>query len=270
MTPLFHVADAGVRYGSAEILRSVSLSLYAGEFVAIAGPNGAGKSTLLSLLAGLSAPTTGTCRLGDRSAHQWNRRDFARRVAVVQSTEVASFPFTAGDVVYMGRMPHRRGMYETAEDHTAVAKALATSGMTAFRDREFRTLSAGEKQRVLLASALAQAPGKCCCSTSRPRIWICGIRWNFTRCFCDLSRSGMLVVAVTHDLNLAAAYAPRLILMNQGTDSRRWRGAGRNAVTPYRRRVRGASRRCTRRLPVIHGCSMGIERAGALHCCSPQ
>jgi len=213
--PLFHVGDAGVRYGSAEILRSVSLSLYAGEFVAIAGPNGAGKSTLLSLLAGLSAPTTGTCRLGDRSAHQWNRRDFARRVAVVQSTEVASFPFTAGDVVYMGRMPHRKGMYETAEDHTAVAKALATSGMTAFRDREFRTLSAGEKQRVLLASALAQAPEVLLLDEPAAHLDL-RHQVELHQMLRDLSRSGMLVVAVTHDLNLAAAYAPRLILMNQG------------------------------------------------------
>jgi iron complex transport system ATP-binding protein len=213
--PLFHVAEACVRLGSAEVLRSVSLSLHAGEFVAIAGPNGAGKSTLLSLLAGLSAPTTGACCLANRPAHTWKRRDFARRIAMVQSTEVSSFPFTAGDVVYMGRMPHRRGMYETDEDHAAVAKALATTGMTVFRDREFRTLSAGEKQRVLLASALAQTPEVLLLDEPAAHLDL-RHQVELHQLLRNLSRSGMLVVAVTHDLNLAAAYAPRLILMNRG------------------------------------------------------
>jgi iron complex transport system ATP-binding protein len=213
--PLYEVAEASVRYGSAEVLRSVTLSLHSGEFVAIAGPNGAGKSTLLSLLAGLSAPTTGTCRLGNRRAHEWNRRDFARRVAVVQSTGVVSFPFTAGDVVYMGRMPHRKGMYEIAEDHAAVTKALATTGMTAFRDRQFRTLSAGEKQRVLLASALAQTTEVLLLDEPAAHLDL-RHQVELHQLLRDLSRSGMLVVAVTHDLNLAAAYAPRLILMNRG------------------------------------------------------
>ncbi|MCU1327117.1 MAG: transporter, ATP-binding protein, partial [Bryobacterales bacterium] len=128
MIPLFQLANAGVRYGDAEVLRSVTLAFNAGEFVAIAGPNGAGKSTLLSLLAGLKTPSSGVCLMGERDAHAWNRRDFARRVAVVQATEVTSFPFTASEVVYMGRMPRQKGMYETPEDHEAVEEALERTG----------------------------------------------------------------------------------------------------------------------------------------------
>jgi iron complex transport system ATP-binding protein len=213
--PLFQLVNAGVRYGDAEILRSVSLAFSAGEFVAIAGPNGAGKSTLLSLLAGLKAPSSGVCRLGERDAHAWNRRDFARRVAVVEATDVTSFPFTASEVVYMGRMPHQKGMYETPEDDEAVAHALQRTGMMPFRDREFRTLSSGEKQRVLLASALAQSPEVLLLDEPAAHLDL-RHQVELHQLLRELSQGGLLVVAITHDLNLAAAYASRLILMHKG------------------------------------------------------
>ncbi len=215
MNCLFRVAKAGVRYGDAEVLRSVSLELRAGELVAIAGPNGAGKSTLLSLIAGLAEPTYGTCRFLDRDAAKWNRRDFARRVAVVQQAEPSSFPFTAEEVVHMGRMPHRTGMYESAADHAAVAEALATTGMTALRERAFRTLSGGEKQRILLASALAPAPDVLLLDEPATHLDL-HYQIALHKLLRELSRAGLLVVAVTHDLNLAAAYADRIVLMHEG------------------------------------------------------
>jgi iron complex transport system ATP-binding protein len=212
---LFQVRDAGVRYGASEVLRSACLRLHRGEFVAIAGPNGAGKSTLLSLIAGLSAPSSGECLFLDREAHRWNRRDFARRVAVVLQTEPTAFPFTAEEVVYMGRMPHSTGLYETAEDHAAVAMALAETGTEAFRTRDFRTLSGGEKQRVLLASALAQKPEVLLLDEPSTHLDL-QHQLSLHRLLRELSGKGLLVVAVTHDLNLAAAYAQRIVLMNHG------------------------------------------------------
>lgn len=216
MNQLFRVEKAGVRYGAAEVLRSVSLTLHAGEFVAIAGPNGAGKSTLLSLIAGLSAPTYGECRFLDRKATDWSRRDFARKVAVVQQAEPSSFPFTAEEVVYMGRMPHQTGIYESPVDHAAVVHAMETTGTSAFRGREFRTLSGGEKQRILLASALAQSPQVLLLDEPANHL---DLRHQVSLHILlrDLSRSGLLVVAVTHDLNLAAAYADRMVLMQDGS-----------------------------------------------------
>ena len=215
MSSLFQLESATVRYGSAEVLSAVSLSLEAGAFIAIAGPNGAGKSTLLSLLAGLLAPSSGTCHFEGRDAHRWPRREFARRIAVVQQSEPAVFPFTAEEVVCMGRMPHRTGMYESAEDHAAVARALATTGMTAFAARQYSTLSGGEKQRILLASALAQAPEVLLLDEPASHLDL-QHQVELHKLLRDLSRSGLLVVAVTHDLNLAAAYANRLLLLHQG------------------------------------------------------
>jgi iron complex transport system ATP-binding protein len=215
LTPVYQVADASVRYGSAEVLRSASLSLHPGEFAAIAGPNGAGKSTLLNLLAGLSAPSSGTCDFMGSGAHKWPRRDFAKRVAVVQQAETAAFPFTAEEVVCMGRTPHQAGMYESAEDHAAVAEALKATGMTDFAKREYRTLSGGEKQRILLASALAQAPEVLLLDEPAAHLDL-RHQVELHHMLRDLSRRGILVVSVTHDRTLAAAYATRLILLHKG------------------------------------------------------
>jgi len=215
LSRLFQLEGVGVRYGEAEILRDISLSLHASEFVAIAGPNGAGKSTLLNLLAGLAPPSQGTCKLMDRAAHQWPRREFAQRVAVVQQAEPAAFPFTAEEVVYMGRMPHSTGLTESQADHIAVADALEQTGMSSFRNRDFRTLSGGEKQRVLLAAALAQAPEILLLDEPANHLDL-HHQIALHRILRNLTRKGLLIVAVTHDLNLAAAYADRIILLHQG------------------------------------------------------
>ena len=212
---MFRLSDVGVRYGHVDVLRNVTFTLHAGEFIAIAGPNGAGKSTLLSLLAGLAAPSNGRCLFRDREAHQWRRRDFARRVAVVMQTEPAAFPFTTEDVVSMGRMPHRSGMYETEEDHAAVESALAATDTLAFRSREFRTLSGGEKQRALLASALAQSPEVLLLDEPANHLDL-HHQVALYELLRDLSRRGLLVAAVTHELNLAAAYADRLLILDHG------------------------------------------------------
>lgn len=215
MNSVFCLHDASVRYGNAEVLRSVSLTFHPGEFVAIVGPNGAGKSTLLSLIAGLSAPTSGVCQFLGRNATDWPRREFARRVAVVQQSESSEFPFTAEEVVYMGRMPHRTGMYETQVDHEAVAGALASTEMSRFGQRDFRTLSGGEKRRILLASALAQQPEVLLLDEPASHLDL-KHQVALHEILRGLRRQGLLVVAVTHDLNLAAAYADRLVLMHNG------------------------------------------------------
>jgi iron complex transport system ATP-binding protein len=212
---LFEIRSVSVRFGAAEALRGASLELHAGEFVAIAGPNGAGKSTLLSVIAGLLAPSSGACLFLGQEAHRWNRREFARRAAVMTQAEPTDFPFTAAEVVYMGRMPHATGIYETPADHAAVAKALAETGAEAFRDRDFRTLSGGEKQRVLISSALAQETAVLLLDEPSNHLDL-QHQISLYRLLRDLSRNGMLVVAVTHDLNLAAAYAGRLVLLDEG------------------------------------------------------
>jgi len=213
---LFEIREAGVRYGSADVLSNASLKLYESEFVAIAGPNGAGKSTLLSLIAGLAKPTFGQCLFEGHPAHGWNRREFARRVAVVLQTEPTAFPFTVSDVVAMGRLPHATGLYENGKDTVAIAEALCAVEMERFRHRDFRTLSSGEKQRVLLAAALAQEPQVLLLDEPSSHLDL-EHQLSLHRRLRELSGKGLLVVSVTHDLNLAAAYAERIVLLKEGT-----------------------------------------------------
>jgi iron complex transport system ATP-binding protein len=212
---LFELENVGVRYGKVEVLRSVSLTLNSGEFVAIGGPNGAGKSTLLSILAALKKPSSGSCRFITRETKVWDPRSFARRVAVVLQESSSSFPFTAEEVIYMGRMPHRSGLSETPQDQTAVEQALELTETAQFRHREFRTLSGGEKQRVLLASALAQSPEVLLLDEPSAHLDIYH-QVRLYRLLQQLSGRGLLVVAVTHDLNVALGKADRLLLMHSG------------------------------------------------------
>lgn len=215
MTPLFQFQNAEMRYGSMRILHAISLEASAGEFVAIGGPNGAGKSTLLSLMAGLIRPTGGSCRFLGREIHLWPRRDFAKKVAMVTQSEPSAFPFTAAEVVAMGRMPHASGLYESNHDRAAINDAMIRTGTDKFRDRDFRTLSGGEKQRVILASALAQEPQVLLLDEPATHLDL-EHQVALHQLLHELKQSGLLIIAITHDLNLAAAYADRLLLIHEG------------------------------------------------------
>ena len=150
----FRAASLGFAYG----LHDVSFELPASGLVAIAGPNGAGKSTLLGIMAGLRSPYQGSCIYRDVEVHAWKRREFARRVAFLPQSLRIEFPFTAKEVVLMGRTPYSRGWLESAEDEAAVLRAMDVTDTREFGARDFRSLSGGERQRVILASALAQQP----------------------------------------------------------------------------------------------------------------
>ena len=198
------------------VLHSVNLEMGEGEFVAIGGPNGAGKSTLLGILAGLLTPTEGSCRFCRIEVSKWSRLQFTRQVAVVMQSEPLAFPFTAADVVTMGRTPHLSGFFETSADRAIVTKALQDTETLHLQSRDFRTLSGGEKQRVLLASALAQSPRVLLLDEPATHLDI-QHQVALHELLQKLSRSGLLVVAITHDLNLASAYCDRLVLLSKGT-----------------------------------------------------
>lgn len=211
----FELSELGMAYNGQPVLSGVTLDLKPPQFIAVVGPNGAGKSTLLGILAGLRQGYTGECRYAGRSVAQWPRRDFARQVSAVPQSLRLDFPFRAEEVVLMGRTPHAGGWFDSAEDLRAVEEALRRTDAWEFRRRDFRTLSGGERQRIVLAAALAQ----------QPRVLLLDEPTTFLdiehqlatyRLLRDLARQGMLVVAVTHDLNLAAAYAGRVIALRQG------------------------------------------------------
>ncbi|MBM3766467.1 MAG: ABC transporter ATP-binding protein [Acidobacteria bacterium] len=207
----------GVRcgYGAREVLRGLDCRFAAGEFVSIAGPNGAGKSTLLSLIAGLRDGFTGECLVAEKPLASWSRREFARIVSFVPQSVRIEFPFTARQVVLMGRAPHTGWAGESPDDATHADDAMQRTDSLEFARRDFRSLSGGEKQRVLLAAAVAQA-GRILVLDEPATFLDIEHQRLIYRLLRDLAASGVLVLAATHDLNLAAAYSSRVLLLKEG------------------------------------------------------
>jgi iron complex transport system ATP-binding protein len=204
-----------LRLGEAEILRGVSVAFAEGQMTAIVGPNGAGKSTLMSVLSAFRTHYEGRCLFRGREVREWNRRELAREMAFIPQSVRIEFPFTAEQVVFMGRTPHCRGLFESREDRAAVERALATTDVLGFAGRDFRALSGGERQRVLLASALAQQPAVLL--LDEPTTFLdLQHQVRTYELLRDLCGRGITVVAVTHDLNLAASYADRIVVLAEG------------------------------------------------------
>src|SRR5689334_6457029 len=202
-----------MRYGAADVLAGVNLRLTGGDLTAVVGPNGAGKSTLLGIMAGLRDGYSGECRFDGVEVSRWNRRAFARRVSSVPQATRVEFPFTAAEVALMGRAPHAAGLIESAQDRQAVTDAMRATETLHLCSRDFRSLSGGEQQRVILAAALAQSPEALL--LDEPTTYL-DLRHQVSlyRILRGLCKRGVLVVAVTHDLNLAAAYADRVVVLS--------------------------------------------------------
>jgi iron complex transport system ATP-binding protein len=214
-TPRLELRDVGMAYGPSHVLAHVDLRFDRAQMVALAGPNGAGKSTLLGIMAALRPGYTGSCKLYGIEGPRWRRRDFARKVALVPQSLQFDFPFTAEEVVYMGRTPHAGGFFESPRDRAAAHSAMEMTDMLDFAARDFRSLSGGERQRVVLASAIAQQPEILLLDEPTSSLDLAH-QFSIYALLRKLTASGLLVIAATHDLNLAAAYSDRVVLLRKG------------------------------------------------------
>lgn len=205
---------ADVRLGGRQVLGGVDLSLSAGELLALVGPNGAGKSTLLAALAGDLPPTGGTLHLAGRPVDRWTPRELAVRRAVLPQAATLAFPFTAEEVVRMGRAPWA-GTPEEDEDDEAVAAAMAETEVGGFAARPFSGLSGGERARVALARVLAQRTPLMLLDEPTAALDLRHQELVLALCRARAAR-GDAVAIVLHDLNLAAAYAHRVALLDAG------------------------------------------------------
>lgn len=215
MKPIYTLQGAGLAKSERSILQNLDLELFPGELVCILGPNGAGKSTLLRLLAGLERLSMGQAKLGAQALAGIPRLELAKQVALVEPMVNLNFPFSVEQMVHMGRAPHRDRWFESPADLAAVDSALVAMDCLSLRHRDFRTLSSGEKQRVLVASALAQQT--CVLLLDEPAAFLdIQHQVELFRSLKKLAAQGYLVVAVTHDFNLASAWASRLLLLKDG------------------------------------------------------
>ncbi|RPJ70865.1 MAG: ABC transporter ATP-binding protein [Acidobacteria bacterium] len=209
---------AGTDQSSARAgVHGVSLSVAEGDLVGIIGPNGSGKTTLLRLLAGLLRPSSGRVMLGGRDLHSFSRRELARRVAVVPQETRLAFDFTVQEIVLMGRFPHLGPFEMEGRDDVAIAReALRSTGTLDLADRPFATLSGGEKQRVIIAGALAQAAAVMLLDEPTAALDP-GYQLEITALLRRLNAERRVTMVVaTHDLNRAAALCTDLVLMRAG------------------------------------------------------
>jgi iron complex transport system ATP-binding protein len=199
------------------VLEAVSLSVAAGEIVALLGANGSGKTTLLRLVAGTLRPERGSITLFGRPAEAWGRMALARRISVLpQSLELPS-GFRVAELVAMGRAPHATRLFgSTAEDDRAVELALRDADAHELAGRPIEELSGGERQRVLVAMALAQEPQLLLLDEPTLHLDLA----HQVALLATLRRlrdqRGIAVLAVLHDLNLALAVAPRCVVLHAG------------------------------------------------------
>jgi ABC-type cobalamin/Fe3+-siderophores transport system ATPase subunit len=206
-----------IGYRGRDVLHEVSLDIRAGERVALVGPNGAGKSTLLRALVGTIAPRAGIVRLAGDDVAGLDRAAIARRIAVVPQLVALPFATRVEEVVALGRLPHEdplRGHRQS--DRAAVAAAIDRVGVGHLLGRDARELSLGERQLVLIALAVAQAAPLLL--LDEPTVHL-DLRHQVEamELLIDLNeRDGTTILAVLHDLGLAAHFFPRIVVIDQG------------------------------------------------------
>ena len=207
---------------SAWVINGMEFTVRQGEIVGVIGPNGSGKSSLLKLLTKLVRPQEGTIRLFGAELGTLSRESISRQVAYMPQDLSYDFPFSVLDMVLMGRFPYRRGGlwnlvgWEGQEDLAVAEEAMAQTDVTHLANRMIATLSAGERQRMLLARALAQVPRVLMLDEPTAHLDL-----NHQLDVCRILRLvhaqlQMTVLFVSHDINLASQYCDRILVMKQG------------------------------------------------------
>jgi iron complex transport system ATP-binding protein len=210
----YHSArGAGDSFG----LHDVDLAVQRGTLTGLLGPNGCGKTTLLKLLSGVLAPARGDVLLDGQPLAARSRRDIARRIAVVPQETHPAFDYTAIEMVLMGRHPHLGPFQlEGPHDLSIARDAMLATGTVELAERSYMTLSGGEKQRVVIASALAQAADVLLLDEPTASLDL-GYQLEVASLLSRLNREReVTMVLATHDLNLAASLCDRLVLMRNG------------------------------------------------------
>ncbi|POA51638.1 MULTISPECIES: heme ABC transporter ATP-binding protein [unclassified Pseudomonas] len=214
---MLRVKNLHVRRGGKDVLTGIDLQLAPGEVLGVLGPNGAGKSSLLGALSGELAAHQGRVLLDERELAQWDGVQRARRLAVLPQASSLDFAFRVEEVVGLGRLPHQSGLLR---DQEIVAAALEAADIAHLGGRSYLALSGGERQRVHLARVLAQLwPGEPGHSLllDEPTSALDPLHQHVTlqaiRAFAD---RGVAVLVILHDLNLAARYCDRVLLLEGG------------------------------------------------------
>ncbi len=210
---LLEAEDVVVAHGRRRVIEDLSFTLRRGERVAVVGPNGAGKTSLLRALAGLSRPAGGRVRLHGRDLHRLRERERARHLAFVAQDEHTDLPYRARDVLLLGRSAGRGDWHRyDGDDHAVIAEVAERWELTGLLDRTLDALSGGERRRVLLARAFAQDAEAVLLDEPTNHL---DLRHQHAL-LAHLRDTGATAVLTLHDLDLAAAYCTRVLLLQHG------------------------------------------------------
>ncbi|HUU57576.1 MAG TPA: ABC transporter ATP-binding protein [bacterium] len=254
--PLVEAIDVHYSWPTGPAVDGVDLAVGAGEMLAVVGPNGAGKSTLLRLLSGYLKPDRGVVRLAGEDIRRYGRREVARLASFVPQYSEVNLPYTVAELATLARYAHLGPFRPPGPgDRAMVAWALGITGMAELADRPVSQLSGGEFQRAVLARALAQGANLVFLDEPTAHLDISHQSRTFNLLARLNAEAGLTVVAVLHDLNLAAAYFPRVVLLARG----RLECDGR-AEDVFRED----------RLSEVYGCAVRTVRAGGRRFIFPE
>ncbi len=214
---VIHVHDLRCGYRQRSVLRGISFDVQQGEFIGLLGPNGSGKTTLLLALSGVIPAQSGRINVMQQPIFQVKPKERARRMAVVTQDTAVHFPFVCEEVVRMGRYPHQsRWQLEDAQDAAVVQRAMQLTDTETLSQRLITAISGGEKQRVSMAKALAQETPILLLDEATSAMDI-HRKLQIFRVLRHLNQEGELtIIAVLHDINLAALFCRRLMLLKEG------------------------------------------------------
>lgn len=214
---MLEIDQISVKYDGREVLRNVSFSVNPGQIVALLGANGAGKTTLIRAMNGTGGAFTGKVLLGGEAIDNLSRREIAKKIAVVAQENETKFPLTVLEFVLAGRFVHGGAFgWETDEDFRIAESVLDECDLADFRDRLMNELSGGERQRVVLARALAVESEILLLDEPTANIDLAhqALMFRLVRARCREKNCAAIVI--THDLNLAAEFADKIILLKNG------------------------------------------------------
>jgi len=217
MSVLLKINNLSGGYHKEDVIRGLSLDVNQGDFLGIIGPNGSGKTTLLRLATRVLPVKKGEIFYKDKNIAQMNLKEFCRKVAFVSQDVSTGFSFTVMELVLMGRIPHlKRLQYETKKDIEIAREKLKLTDTLSLKDKRIDELSAGERQRVVIARALAQEPELLFLDEPTSHLDI-GHQVQALDLLKKLNRKNNLtIVMILHDLNLASAYSNRIALLDKG------------------------------------------------------
>ncbi|MFA6217099.1 MAG: ABC transporter ATP-binding protein [Candidatus Omnitrophota bacterium] len=214
---MIQINNLSAGYYTGDILHDITLEITKGDFIGIIGPNGSGKTTLLRVMSRALKPRQGSIQLNNRETNTMGIKEFCQQAAFVAQDTAVNFSFTAFEIVLMGRIPHQKRLaWQTKQDLATAHEAMLLTDTETLKNKRINELSSGERQRVFIAKALAQEPKILFLDEPTSHLDI-GHQIQILDMLKTLNQNKSLtIVIIMHDLNLAAEYCNRLVLLDHG------------------------------------------------------